>query len=381
MILGSHGRKTGNELSAANAGAHAMPHPEAPPRARRQPGVAPASRFSWSRLDSQDPRQFAANLRAVGCPEHVAKALVLDLILSIREEKFARIPPCPPWADPTQARAAKIRVYETRQTIRAESDALARELTGALLLEPLRSDDDLMFVHALMSVLIGPMTEEKLTSCAMAIKRSEGRKSELESLPPIACWREVERIKTAWPGLPAGILSPQEERMLSARAFAFFLVLDRHDAEPGFDWTAPELQRISEVVSAALPATTTTVEDSMDAMNPEELHGLIAGALPPARAQEWRRSIDRDYRDALSSLKGTKQPDELAVKVHSIKEAVENAWIAALTDSSLSEEERAQRVSQLRQGAGEAVSQALGPAFKEFASRRRAWMSSPEGDK
>ncbi|MDB6059089.1 MAG: hypothetical protein JWO95_2933 [Verrucomicrobiales bacterium] len=85
----------------------------------------------WDQLQSPDLAVYAANLRAVGCPEKTVRDTLLPLI----EEKFEAIelPDSQPtnfWASFSQRQAAAAARAEQERTVRRERDKTVKELLG-----------------------------------------------------------------------------------------------------------------------------------------------------------------------------------------------------------------------------------------------------------
>jgi hypothetical protein len=355
-----------------------MRTPGIPGASKTSPGRADAVRFSWHMIENLDPREYSARLRAIGCPEHVVRTLLLDVLCSSREEKLARVQPVPHWAGPSETRAAKLRIFQERQAIRKEFDALGKEILGVDCVESMRFHE-LVLVDALFSFLIGPLPEDRLEHYVFALRRYENISSDLDQLPPLAAWREAQKLSNPRPGLPEGLLTPQQQREFSARAIAFFLIMRRDSAEAEvFLWSPAELRRASEAAAHTAPAAI-SLDDAMDDLDVDALRQVVAATLSPERALQWEQSMDRDYTDAVSCLREATLPLATADVIHRIKQETEATWLQALYNEDLQETDRAAAADRVRIAAAENVRQMLGPAFEDYKKGNRPWMKLQEG--
>jgi hypothetical protein len=220
------------------------------------------------------------------------------------------------------------------------------------------------------------MDERKLNECVMAMERSERLKRDFDHLPTVAAWREMQSRKLPWPGLPRGILSADQHKIFSARAFAFRIVIDSHVTDQTFHWTAAELQHVSESILSTLPDVA-SIEEAFDERDRTTVHAAICDSLSPERASEWRMKTDRDYRDVSRSLEDSPDRARLAEAVWSIKQQTEAAWSEALTNEALSEAEREAQVREIKVSATRAVREILGSTFSQFGANR-PWMQPGE---
>jgi hypothetical protein len=337
-----------------------------------------AARFSWQMLEATNSHEYAARLRQAGCPEHVVQGLVLDQLCYARDEKLARVPPIPSWSDPVETRAAKLRIFNARQAIRQEFDALGREILGVHCVESVRFED-LVLSDALLSFLIGPLPEDRLSPCAFAMRRYENISSDLDQLPPIAAWREAQKLKNPWPGLPEGLLTAQQQQQFSVRSIAFMMIMARDRAEAEvFEWSPAELQRVSEAVGRVAPATL-SFDVAKEDIDFDALRPVLAAALSSDRAEQWERSLDSDFRDAAGCLREAGLPVSTADAVHRVKRETEANWLQLLGNPNLQELERDSAAEQVRMAAATTVRQLLGPAFEAFKNGKRHWMLLQEG--
>jgi len=372
LIAGSGYRgRSGTDDSVPSTAITVQSSPRAsnpPPVPRVKPAKPP---FSWAELESEDPRRFAANLRAVRCPQHILTPLVLNLICHLEEQKLKRVPPSLPFAEIPAAMSAEVRIFKERQAIRAEADALGRELLGISVIQPM-SSDDFALISAVATAMAGPMSDEQSTEFAMAMHRWEDVHEDLSGMPILASWREFQRLKAPWPGPVANCLSAHQRQSFASRLVALWLAISEDSGR--FEWSMDELRQLGDRVAPQLPEIVSV--EQMDRGMEARIVELVEQAIPAARSRDWQRARDRDFRDLARS--GEPPETELARKVYDIKQQTEAAWLEALADPTLSTLSRDARVNELRRAAAAAVRDVLGESFKNYASGGRGWMLTQE---
>jgi hypothetical protein len=87
--------------------------------------------FHWRMIESDDYRQYIANLRAVGCPERTIRDIIVADIDQLYAAKGKSAPlDFPPWQNADRRRAEERSQAARRTGLQAEKRALVKELIG-----------------------------------------------------------------------------------------------------------------------------------------------------------------------------------------------------------------------------------------------------------
>ena len=335
--------------------------------------------FRWTSVESEDYRQYIANLRALHCPER----LIRDIIVADLEKLYARkareVLPAryqlEPWAGRERRDRADRADRQVTSTREAELAALIRELLGV---DWTTKANQIWKREPIVIVLLGFLADEKAPQVMTLIDRvgDESRRLRDETggifLPD-----DLKRLEIIGDGLMADLaqrLTPSELDELRMRAQASLLLMARELHFDGVELTGAELR---DLARASLVMTDVLREEiarggneriSKDerARRTAEFELLVAQLLGPARWADYQLAQNGDFRAAYEFTKEKSLPKPIAVAVSRVFTNTREQVAQIRKDKSLSEDERHTLFATLAATLRSSVHAALGANTAEF---------------
>ena len=334
-----------------------------------------AAPFHWRALESEDYTVYAANLRAVGCPERTLRDILLPDIEKLYDERAKKLEESPEdtfWetADQRDARqrqrAAKLRALEL------EKRALIQRLLGAEMsydvLKELRSDG---FATVILDLLLGFTDTAKTDQLLMVFQlRKADAEAHLAVTEGILLDEDITQLHALRDRLEndlARLLAPHEMEELRLRV----VVLEGQNhlsRRSGVNVSGAELREI-----ARLRADTRDVFAKMmnidDELYSEELRAkgdaafqeLLRRYVGPERFADVERGKDGLFRELFQSTEKLGVAKAALVQAYEARRAAESQAQQIRADQKLSAEERLLLLAALRAQTTQALARSLGP--------------------
>lgn len=334
-----------------------------------------AAPFHWRALESEDYTVYAANLRAVGCPERTLRDILLPDIEKLYDERAKKLEESPEdtfWetADQRDARqrqrAAKLRALEL------EKRALIQRLLGAEMsydvLKELRSDG---FATVILDLLLGFTDTAKTDQLLMVFQlRKADAEAHLAVTEGILLDEDITQLHALRDRLEndlARLLAPHEMEELRLRV----VVLEGQNhlsRRNGVNVSGAELREI-----ARLRADTRDVFAKMmnidDELYSEELRAkgdaafqeLLRRYVGPERFADVERGKDGLFRELFQSTEKLGVAKAALVQAYEARRAAESQAQQIRADQKLSAEERLLLLAALRAQTTQALARSLGP--------------------
>lgn len=334
-----------------------------------------AAPFHWRALESEDYTVYAANLRAVGCPERTLRDILLPDIEKLYDERAKKLEESPEdtfWetADQRDARqrqrAAKLRALEL------EKRALIQRLLGAEMsydvLKELRSDG---FATVILDLLLGFTDTAKTDQLLMVFQlRKADAEAHLAVTEGILLDEDITQLHAFRDRLEndlARLLAPHEMEELRLRV----VVLEGQNhlsRRNGVNVSGAELREI-----ARLRADTRDVFAKMmnidDELYSEELRAkgdaafqeLLRRYVGPERFADVERGKDGLFRELFQSTEKLGVAKAALVQAYEARRAAESQAQQIRADQKLSAEERLLLLAALRAQTTQALARSLGP--------------------
>lgn len=334
-----------------------------------------AAPFHWRALESEDYTVYAANLRAVGCPERTLRDILLPDIEKLYDERAKKLEESPEdtfWetADQRDARqrqrAAKLRALEL------EKRALIQRLLGAEMsydvLKELRSDG---FATVILDLLLGFTDTAKTDQLLMVFQlRKADAEAHLAVTEGILLDEDITQLHALRDRLEndlARVLAPHEMEELRLRV----VVLEGQNhlsRRNGVNVSGAELREI-----ARLRADTRDVFAKMmlidDELYSEELRAkgdaafqeLLRRYVGPERFADVERGKDGLFRELFQSTEKLGVAKAALVQAYEARRAAESQAQQIRADQKLSAEERLLLLAALRAQTTQALARSLGP--------------------
>ena len=339
-----------------------------PPTAAAQPVVAAFTNapdaaasppFRWSEVESDDYRQYIANLRAVGCPEPVIRDLIaadLNQLFAPRVaaiwqprkseywQKYANDQP-----NPDQLKALK--------ALNREQSAVYEDLLGSPLGQ--QSQIDLVYLQ-----VQGPEAE-------LLHLPDDKREAALKVLA-VAGYLDKEMELHSQPG---GYLTDAETKLFNEKLQLLSQVLTPDEVEEFRLRNAPAAQSLRTEVGYfdCTPEEFQRLLDARERSGGKVLTGDLSNRGPAIeqarelfgeeRAQEFEKTTDIHYISARRELEQAGLPIEAADEAWQITREIRTATDRVANDHSLSVDERKRQVRALQEQANQRLNAALGEKY------------------
>jgi hypothetical protein len=334
--------------------------------------------FHWRALESPDYVLYAANLRAVGCPERTARDILLPDIEKLYDERERQLADDPAdrfWetADQRDARQrgrdAKLRELEL------EKRALIRQLLGAdwsfAALKELRSDG---FASAVTEILLG-FTDTAKSDHLFTIHQlvEDDVKAFQSATEGMYLDEDLPKLQALRDGFEAGLargLAPADIEELRLRLAALANEgLEHLRRRDGVAVTGAELREIArmraetkDLLAKALNLEEGLYSEELRAKADAAFAELLRRFLGAERSADAERAKDGLFRDLLQSTENRGVAKAALVQAYEARRAAQTQAGEIRADQQLSTEERSVLLAALRAQTAQTLSRTLGPA-------------------
>lgn|GEM_PF-6735921 len=345
--------------------------------------------FRWSQLETNDYESYAANLRGVGCPEHVVRQMLMAELEEHYAERRAEAEQADVfWETESQREARRLEILREHRRLDTEQRALIARILGvtwsAKAFKDYVEEEEAGF-------LVGFLSDDaalRVMDAALRIEEeSKLFKAETRGIV----------IDTDEPRLEA-LVAESRQRIEQAvtPAEAQELLLRMSDLANGFIFgnrlagvslTGEELRQVAAITAQARDLVGLALinvfddhrpghdlEEMLDKLPPEALPG-IRQLLGPERAAAFERSMNRDFREFARAAHQSELPVDSAIKAFEIRRAAEAAAREVKAIEGLDLAQRNSSLEALRRETELAMRQVVGEkAMKEFFRADRGWV-------
>ena len=341
------------------------PRPAAPPPSTPVAAVVEVNEpFSWAQIESTDYRAYAANLRAIGCPEPTVRDLlgadVNDLygarvkaVVDGVTGDFWRLLSHPPEME--EMVNAK---YKELSALEEERDGLLAELFGGETPRELdRREETLAQQRAeadRIADFLSPDLRERYAAGREEFERAWAAFLQTPKLTGAQrAAKQQEFTAARWAALE-GALTPAEIAELRLRESGGARL---RGMVMGMDLSESEIRLAAQIQSARDEAKAEKRAPSI-AMPEEEFRQVLG----PERMAAYERGIDSRFQSFHRVAQRLELPEAVAVEAYDLRRTAEQAVERLRADKSISAEARAQALQTLNTEAAQALAARLGPA-------------------
>lgn len=344
-----------------------------PPHARIATANPPS--FHWSTLESADFTTYAANLRAVGCPERTLRDILLPDIekaYSDRKDELAADTEDTFW-ETADSRDARERVRKAKQrALELEKRALIQQLLGAEMsyeaLKDLRSDS---FSAGIIEILLGftdvAKSDQMLTLHVLRGEDGEAFKEATEGILLDEDFPTLHALRDRFEGDLARALAPSEMEELRLR-LTTVNEMDHLNRRDGVNVSGGEMREISRL-RAETKDMFAEVLDLDDELYTEELRAkgdaafaeLLRHFLGPERHADAERAKDGLFRDLLQSTEKQGVSKAALLQAYESRRAAEKQALEIREDEQLTGDQRELLLVALRVQTLQTLGRSLGP--------------------
>jgi len=331
--------------------------------------------FHWSALESPDYATYAANLRAIGCPERTLRDILLPDIQKLYVDRKAELADGPEdrfWETADQ-RDARQRERETKlRSLELEKRALIRQLLGAdwsfAALKELRSDG---LASGIMEVLLGftdfGKTEHIFLTHAFFQDEVRAEQTMTEGILLDEDLLKLQALRDGFEAALARGLAPTEVEELRLR-LAALEGLGHLQRRNGVEVTGAELREIArlradthDMLAKALDLDDELYPAGLRAKGEAAFNELLRRFLGAERFADVERAKDRLFRELLQSTDNQGVSKAALLQAYEARRAAEEQARQIRADAQLSSEERSVLLAALRAQTTQALSRSLGP--------------------
>lgn len=360
------------------------PEGKVPPREPEKP-----LRLDWRSVESPDYKQYVQNLRAIGCPEETIFDIIVADVSSLYARKARALSPAREWnyweAEDDVPSREEVRNQKLRRELEVEKRALIAAILGPDAVAQLRKYQ-----------LWGG---EEVADRKLAFLPEEKRKK-LEELQER--FFELEQQATEWDS--SGVMTEETARKLAELAKqrraeieallnpAELRELDLRTSETagrlrrelaGFHPTEEEFRALYGLREAWENQMTrnTDIRDPNILQQRQQAEQLLEqnarAALGEQRYLEYQRARDLDFQNTLRMTAYFGLPQTAADEVYVLKQRDEQMARDILAAATMTDEQKAAALEQMRNQAEQQLTQILGEkVFQEYRRNNRWWMRS-----
>ena len=349
--------------SAASTAAESAPGTPTPRVARAEAVEYVTNRvaavFPWARLETNDFRAYAANLRAVGCPETTLRHILLPDIEKAYDarEKASAEGAAPFWATSAQAFAQARALQGRRIALEEEKRALLRELTGADA--GVKARQAWVSKEDTLPLILGFLPDEKVLAVLEGLNHLEHLKKRIQHEThgllgddddaPI---RELARA--AHQGFLTR-LTPAEAEELSLRFLdglqASEKLLGDERRYRGLELSGAELRQLAqwsgegrnwvpELLADYLKDAEESILERLGRERPPGFEARVQSLLGLERYAAYRRSEDPAFQKAVALADRAGLPEAVAIQAHDLRQAILARAREVGADTTLGEDGR-----------------------------------------
>ncbi|MEW6302483.1 MAG: hypothetical protein AB1705_03375 [Verrucomicrobiota bacterium] len=333
------------------AAASSKPRPRPSARPEPAPTVAPSERFDWSRVESEDYRQYIANLRAIGCPEETIRDLIVADVNKLYARKIAALATAARefkfWQ--TGVSRSKTLAENRRQlsVLSKEKWALLRELLGVDAESEFRKNNP-GADYLTEELTLGFLPESKRARVREILERYQEMESEaqqrLSGMVSMRERNELKKIRDQRQAELAAVLTPQELEEYELRSSATAESLRARLA--GATLTEEQFrqlyraQKSFEELNAPPTGPMDRATAEARAQAARQLDEQFRAVLGDQAFRDYKRMQDPSYRAAADIVRDYSLQPAAADKVYEIKQAVDEHMRQLMADQSLTREQR-----------------------------------------
>jgi hypothetical protein len=374
--------------AAKNPPAPAMTAPAAAEAATPAKPVTPIpnppSTPSWQMIESKDFAQYAANLRAVGCPEWVVRNVIVAGIDRFYHSSIQLTPAySPPWQNADRQRADS-RVQAGRESeLESEKQALIK---AALGYEWDNRDEEIWKQAIASSLILGFLPDETVSQVtALDEKYARAAESIRTDAHGILIDEDRARLQLLYQSLTAEksrLLCPADldELQLRGQAAGYFTAYEFHlDSVAVNDMELREITRYSQAVKDMARErfdAEGNVTEAERVRRQAAFEQQIETLLGPARFADYQRAQDSNFRETYGFIQQNNLPKTAAIGVYEARRAAEDQMREIAADTSLSPTEQAMALAVLKAATANAISDRLGGAYQNYLAGPGQWLKS-----
>lgn len=344
--------------------------------------------FQWSQIETNDYEAYAANLRAVGCPEHVVRQMLMAEIEDHYADRRSDAEKNTDfWVTESRRDARRVETLREHRRLDVEKRALLARILGVnWSVKALK-----MYVEGEgASILVGFLSDDSALRLADAAMRVDPEKDAFRAdTKGIVIDTDEPRLEALIVELRQGMeqaVSPVEAEEMLLRVADMASGFPSGNRLAGVSLTGDELRRIAAICTRHQDLLDFFLRHELDSSRRDpDIDDLIGkfppSALPeireligPERVAAFERSMDPDFRAFAVVARRSELPVDSAIKAFDIRRAAEAAAREVKAVEGLDPAQRNASLEALRRETELAIRQVVGEkAVKDFFRSDRGW--------
>lgn len=371
----------------------ALARPPQPASSEIEPAIgAPATptnapsqlAFNWAQIESDDYRQYIANLLAVGCPERLVRDLIVKDVEELYDRREAALPPTdlPPWAGRERQTQANRQRELQRTALGAEKRAVLQELLGfAWEGEAIGLIQNEEFAWILLGFLPDDLAIKAMSLPKRFEQASERIREQADNILLPADRAALNTLADQFEAELGTLLAPQQLEELELRLQALSTLGNDIHLE-GADLTAQqarELARLSRLIKDPIREDfirATDVSSDEEEQRKQAFNREVEKVLGPQQYAEFERVQNGSYREVLSFSQQRNLPRQTALKAFEIQQTAEDEARRIREAKDIDSPARQAQLEQLQQATAAAMTTLLGSQnMTEYLKEPGAWLN------
>jgi hypothetical protein len=347
--------------------------------------VGGTNAFHWGSVESDDYRQFIANLRAIGCPEETIRDIVIADINKLYAGRIAAVYPSAQdfkfWQTDDRSNRTEQRDRERkRRALEDEKRELIKELLGVDYEREMakwdgRPDDDawrLGFLSPEKQAAVQAFQDKfREMERAMFNELRENRGSP-EARAKVAAMRAQREAELAQ------ILGPQDYQEYQLRNS--FTARNMRDNLASFSPTEDEFRKIFEARKAFDDQFGFTREGRDETVREQrrlaqqQLDDSLRATLGEERFRQYQMAQDERYRDIHDFTQRFNLPEQTAQSMYDIQQTAQAQRQQVLNDPNIPQDQRVATLTQMADEVKNTLKATLTPEAYEQYLRSNPWV-------
>jgi hypothetical protein len=334
--------------------------------------------FHWSQLESEDYRVYAANLRALGCPE----ATVRDIMSADVNELYCRrvnelVAPAQSrfWelmANPQQFQKLVEEKEKELSELNSQRKTLLQELLGKNNHRSRSEELGDLETREASKQLLDFLDPAKMAQCLELDEKFAAARQQLgSSQPPLAqndLRAKLKQLQEKQDHELEQVFSPDEMAEYRLRKSGF---ADLRRRLPGFQATGDELKQLVQI-QQDFAAT--------NAFGQQQQRDRMKDLLGPERFTQFERAQNPQYQEFYQVAERFEMPSQAIADAYEMRKIAEEKAGDVRGDKGMSPEDRMAALKAIHIEIDRALETALGAqAFAIYRSRSGQWLDQLEG--
>ncbi len=344
-----------------------------------------ALKIDWHMVESEDYRQYIANLRSIGCPEETIRDIITADVNKLFESRRKQMQATSTnkfefWKAGSMFGAM---MDENKIKQQQEMAKEKRELLKTLLgVEPEEKADMALLVNPFQDMLdFLPDSKQSKIIELMQTYQAKAMKTFKDGAPDATDMKQMQKVQKEMEAEMAKILTPDEMENYQLRLSQTSMMMRMQLAS--FDPNEQEFRDIFKLrkkfddENGVMGMGLSDDNDKMKTAQ-KELNDQIKGILGPDRYPDYERAQDYAYQAIAKVAQREGLPKEAGVKVYDMKKAAEEEAKKVRADKALSDEQRKSALQAIRTETERSMGEVLGQkGFDSYQKQPTAyWLRS-----